>query len=567
VAHERSPASSARAGAASSGAPAWMTHGGVVAAVMIVAVWAIQYAAGAFASERGLHSDEAAHFMNGLVLRDYLRDGLGQSPLAFARDYYQHYPKIAPFMWPPLFHGLLGLFLLPGWPPMPAAIVFVGLCTAWTAWRLYRMVNLFASVPVAVGTVGFFIATPVVIDLSSSVMIDILIAACALEAAFWLGRFAETGRTRHAAIFGVMTALACVAKGNGLSAVIAPIALVLVTGRVDLLWRPGLYVAAAIVVVVAAPPLYLAWVLDATLGDFGPPWPYLGERLAFYGGHVWRQLGSTPVLFAGLGVVAALLRRPWLSAPARHQAAALVSMTIGAFVFHLLNPHILSHERYITLALAPILGLSALGVMAATQAIRAPRLRWSMQLAAFAVMALAHFAGGPDLRAQAPLGFRAAVGFLHARDGGLAGRRVLIVSNEQGEGAGVTEIAQLGLQPRPMALRGSKVLAQDDWMGAHFRLLHDSPQAVLDDLEAMHVDYVVLDLAPRAQALAYWPNVRAALTADPARAMLLRSAPASPDLRAGPLRPLEVYQVMRRAPGPPRPIELTGSSTLIGGTR
>ena len=41
--------------------------------------------------------------MNALVLRDYIREGLSQNPLRFAEDYYRHYPKIAPGMWPPLF--------------------------------------------------------------------------------------------------------------------------------------------------------------------------------------------------------------------------------------------------------------------------------------------------------------------------------------------------------------------------------------------------------------------------------------------------------------------------------
>src|SRR5947199_10240212 len=113
--------------AAPATAPSWLTHRGAVTAVAIVVVVALQLWVGAYRSERGLYSDESAHFMNGLVLRDYMREGLGQSPVAFAREYYSHYPKIAPFMWPPLFHGLLGLFLMTGWAPMPAAILLLGL--------------------------------------------------------------------------------------------------------------------------------------------------------------------------------------------------------------------------------------------------------------------------------------------------------------------------------------------------------------------------------------------------------------------------------------------------------
>lgn len=560
----RSPASAGSPNVAPSTAPPWMTHPGLVALAMVAVVWTVQYLVGAFAAERGLHSDEAAHFMNGLVLRDYLREGLGQSPVAFARDYYQHYPKIAPFMWPPLFHGVLGLALLPGWPPGPVAIAVVGCFTAWTAWRLYLITNTFASVPVALGVVGFFLATPIVVNLSSSVMIDIAIAACCLEAAYWLGRFAETGSTRVAVVFGVMTACACIAKGNGLSAVLAPVALVLLTGRLDLLRKPGLYVAAAIVVLLAAPPLAIAYRLDASLGDFGPvPLSLVWERLQLYSTHVWRQLGSGPVLFAFIGTAAVVLKRPWLSTPARHQASALVSMVVGAFVFHLWNPHTLSNGRYITLALAPILGLSALGVMAATAHLRAPRLRWSLQLLIFAAMAFAHFAQGIDLRAQAPLGYRESMRWIQQRDS-LAGKRLLVVSNEQGEGAGVVEVALLELTPRPMVLRGSKVLATDDWMGRNRTLTHATPAALLDDLEALHVDYVILDGSPEGRTLVYWSQTREALTSDQSRVEAVHHLTPSPE---GPLRPLEIYHLRRHAPGPPRVLEMTGTSQMVGGAR
>ena len=73
----------------------------VVFCALFLAVIAAQITAGAYHGERDNYSDEAAHFMNGLLVRDYLRDGLGQSPVKFAEEYYLSYPKIAPGMWPP----------------------------------------------------------------------------------------------------------------------------------------------------------------------------------------------------------------------------------------------------------------------------------------------------------------------------------------------------------------------------------------------------------------------------------------------------------------------------------
>jgi hypothetical protein len=535
----------------------WLTHRSLIAATTVAIVVAIQLWAGAYRSERGLYSDEASHFMNGLVVRDYVREGLGQSPMAFARDYYEHYPKIAPFMWPPVFHAVLGLFLLPGWAPMPATILLLGLFTAWIAWRLYFTVESFSSAPVAIGTVTFFLVTPIVIELSGSVMVDIVVAAFAFEAAVWLGRFSYTTSTKHAVLFGIMTALACAAKGNGLSAVFAPFALLALTGNYQLLRKPGLYVAAAIVLVLAAPPLYVAYQLDAPLGDFGPlSWPLVASRVTFYSQHLWNQLGTVTLSLAALGGAAAVSRRLWINEPARHQALALASMTIGAFAFHLVSPHIWSSGRYMTLAIAPMFGLAALGVMALTRNITAQRMRWSIQLLALGLIATTHVISHLQRIAEPPLGFRSAIRFLD--DAGLASRRVLLVSDEKGEGAGVAEAAALGRHPRPMILRGSKVLAEGDWMGNHFAERHASPEDLLQDLEAMHVDYVLLDRSAEARAMPYWKRTEAAMTLPIDHTDLVLEAAVDP--KNGPLRPLAIYRLKVKAPGAARPIDLSGTA-------
>src|SRR5258705_9666774 len=112
----------------------------LVLCVLFLAVMAVQITAGAYRGERNNYSDEAGHFMNGLLVRDYLKDGLGQNPIKFAEEYYLSYPKIAPGMWPPLFDGVLGVAALPGWPPFATALVLLAFATTWTAWRRYRIV-------------------------------------------------------------------------------------------------------------------------------------------------------------------------------------------------------------------------------------------------------------------------------------------------------------------------------------------------------------------------------------------------------------------------------------------
>ena len=119
-------------------------HYAIVLSALLFASLATQLAVGAYRGEFGNYPDEAAHFMNALVLRDYLTTGIGENPLRFAETYYLNYPKIAPAMWPPFFHVVMGLFLLPGWSPHSAALALLAIVSALAAWRLYRAVLMFA---------------------------------------------------------------------------------------------------------------------------------------------------------------------------------------------------------------------------------------------------------------------------------------------------------------------------------------------------------------------------------------------------------------------------------------
>lgn len=549
-------------GSAGSWRRSWTAPSAASAALIFGVVLGLQYLTGAYASERGLHSDEAAHLLNGVLLRDYVRDGLGQDPVAFAQTFYSHYPKIAPLVWPPLFHVMLGVAMLAGWPPGPTALVVLALCTTWMAWRLLAIVATFSSRTAAAGAVALLLTTPSVAELTGAVMIDVLVAATAMEAVWWLGRFAHSGRTRDAVIFGVMAALACAAKGNGLSVVLAPMTLVAL-GRADLLRRPGLYVAAAVTVVLAGPWLGLAlWLGEPA--DFGAATPaMMAQRAAFYVVYLWNQLGLVVALLASVGLGAAMTRRSPLSREHAAMALALVALVGGALLFHVVNPHFVSDGRYITLALPPLIALAALGVTTAVYALGAPPARRTALAGAVMVaLAAGRVVASPPLEAQPPLGYGVVMTFLDDRQT-LAGHRVLIVSNERGEGAGVADVAVRGLHPAPTVLRGSKVLATDDWMGRNFRLRYETPEAVLAALEAMHVDYLVLDSAPDTHALGYWPLVHTLVTTRGDRIEKILERPV--DAVTGPLRPLTLYRLKFRAPGPPAPVGMTPSPPPVFG--
>ena len=41
--------------------------------------------------------------LNGELVRDYLASGLGQSPMAFALEWFRHYPAVTISLYPPIF--------------------------------------------------------------------------------------------------------------------------------------------------------------------------------------------------------------------------------------------------------------------------------------------------------------------------------------------------------------------------------------------------------------------------------------------------------------------------------
>jgi hypothetical protein len=191
--------------------------------------------------------------------------------------------------------------------------------------------------------------------------------------------------------------------------------------------------------------------------------------------------------------------------------------------------------------------------MAVTRPMASPALRATTQMLAFIALAAVHLGAESLPTAQPPLGYRAVVSFLAGRQE-LAGKRILIVSNEQGEGAGVVEIAVLNLHPRPVVIRGSKLLANDDWMGRHLQMRYRSADQALDDLEAMHVDFVLLDESPESMALPYWSQLAEMAERFPDR--LQRVLTTTANSRIGPLRPLAVFHLTRHSDGPAKPVPL-----------
>ena len=529
-----------------------------VLGLALVLVIAVQAWMGAGLVERGIYSDDAAHFMNGLLVRDYLLQAPGTDPVAFAEQYYINYPKIAPLMWPPLFHVTFGLTLLAGGPPGGTALLLLALCCAWVVFRLHMIVERLAGSLAALIAVALLLTTPMVMTMTSVVMLDLVIATFTLESAYWLTRFMRSNSSRDAIVFGIFVSLACLTKGTGVIAVLIPAVMIPITGRWDLLRSRGLYLSAGVVLVLGVPLLAASAMFDAGIGDFGPVSPSLVTmRLEFYAMHLRNHVGIVPLGFAALGVLATIARarhRPNVYLPLAEGLVALLGATC---VFHLLNPHLSDSSRYLTPAIPALIGLAMLGAAATVDWLQLDGRRRLPFVALIGVIAMSATVARVSATPGSPLGYREVFEQL-TTSGQLAGRRLLVVSDEFGEGAAVTEAAVRGLQPAPTIIRGSKLLARGTWMVAG-HAIYDSSEAILCDLEDLHVVYVLLDRSPGAMSVPYFQQV-SDMVGHSGRVERVDLLPSGSGTQA--IRPLELYRVRVKSAGNPKPLRLNLEHTL-----
>ena len=92
-----------------------------------------QYLGGVYASELGGHPDEPAHYVTGLMIRDYLASGFHSGPMTYAKDYYDHYPKVALGNWPPFFYMIQSAWTLPFSPSHASVLRLMAVLTALLA--------------------------------------------------------------------------------------------------------------------------------------------------------------------------------------------------------------------------------------------------------------------------------------------------------------------------------------------------------------------------------------------------------------------------------------------------
>lgn len=431
--------------------------------------------------------DEGSHYVNGLMVHDYLADGIWQNPIDYAIKYYIHFPKVGIGHWPPLYYFIEGFYFIIAGRSIHAALLLEAIFTAGIAVTVGCVVGRIGGWAAAVVTSLATLAAPEIFLGMQGDMLDAPIAFATLLAALAWARFLFEGKWTWSAAFALLAAAAIMIKGNGIFLTLLPPLSLIFSRRLRLLgdWRFWLPVP---IVAILTGPWYLA-TYKITAYGFDYRWgiDYVAIALPSYSWSLLRQVGIVGLLLAAIGAVDALLSREqsWR----RVLAVSSVSFVISGLAFHSVVPAAID-GRYLE-PLAPALIILAYFGVEWLVASRAPATRTLLMVLCFIVVVASesrfHLKPTRDMNEAADLIFS----LPHK------GSFVLVGSTAGGEGAFTAAVAAHDPRRTTYVVRGFQVLGSGNFVGSNYTPRFQSTDAMAQWIEGHGISWVVIDVSPQ----------------------------------------------------------------------
>ena len=469
--------------------PEWMRH-----LLCLASIWAtllgVYFAAGSFRAELA-GPDEAAYVVSGIMVREYIAGPLwhGDSPMAFAQQYYDNYPKVAIGHWPPVYFLVQGAWLLLTGVSREAVLAlsaFLSACLASLTILLCRREGLRWSMAATAGVVTVLL--PVHLRSMLEVGSDVITGIAILVATLCCQRWIAQQNARNSLLFAVSASVAMLCKGSAfLLFLVAPMALLLTQRNWSWLRSRESWRAIAVVALLVLPWYYFA---RRFLQEEIMPGEQrsVGDAMlnAAYG-NAWIFLSLCGLAMLPLALVSV---RDWF-----RRAPAVAVLPIATWLFlTLLSPHT---EDRLFLHLVPVFVFS--GALAANALL--PRVQ---ELVLVAALAIAF--GNVRIREKPAVGFVPAVDWLILAPRETA-NRIFVSSNWKKEGALISEFALRQPTPHRTIVRATKVLQSSTWMGDNVQLRARSAADVAHILDANHITMVVRHVSPEAPPELYAPSL------------------------------------------------------------
>ncbi len=437
---------------------------------IVLLIAALQLVTGAYQAGFDGHPDEASHFVSGLMVYDFLTHWPSGDVMAWAVNYYLHYPKVAIGHWPPGFPLMEALWWLPlGGPSRASVIVLEGVLAALSGVLFFRLARQLVSPPVAlILTIVLLTATASTssYSLAMTEIPGLLWSVLLLQATV---RILQRPSKKSFGIAALWIGCALFTKGTGACLVPVPFVALVLGRQWQILPLRTLVWTSAVVLALGS-----AWYFVQSLAlhnsltywggmTFSLPWPaYLAIPLAGYGFFAL-ALG---------GIVAAVASR-------RPEALAAASLLLSAFAVTFVL-RAMNDTRHWIIVLPAVLLLSAESLAWLA------RYRWVPLLAGAAAIALCPF----RLQPVPARGYQHFTTELHLP------ARMLISSNHWGEGGWIAAVALAERRPSSVVIRASKSLAAEGWNGENYKLLETKPEEVSKTLDELGVDTVVVQYVP-----------------------------------------------------------------------
>jgi len=447
------------------------------AAVIGVTLLAVQIAGGAYHAEFTGYPDEPAHFVSGLMVYDYLVSLPRGSPIAWAGQYYLHYPKVAIGHWPPGYYAIEALWWLFLGPSRTTAMLLQWAIGVAALTALYRLSRACLSLPITAAILGFTIASPVFQESLEQTMADLLCLLWSVLIMLAVVRLLE--RQDATAGFLLVVWLLAAALTKGTVVCLLPVPIVALLASRQPIRIPPRWLAAAGTILLAPAAWYLWMGGIQAWGGISTSVPWSGALIGHLAG--WGFLALA---------VFGLQRKPLALA-----AGSVVFCTLGvSFVVRAMR-----EERHWIIALPAILVLAGMGIS-----------RFRSPLAVGSLAALAVLLFPYSWYRQSPAGFADLVRQLHRP------ARMLVSSTSVGEGAWIAMTSLAEKRPGSFIVRASKVLSEAGWSGEGYRLLTTTRGAVLRRLDELALDTVILDSTPNPTPPPHHALLQAAVGNSPA---------------------------------------------------
>lgn len=525
-----------------------------VGTVLFGLVLMLQWLGGAYRNEFAGYPDEGAHYITGLMVRDYVAAHRLISFRQFAENYYLHYPKVAIGHWPPFFYVVQAAWTLVFPVSRPSLLVLMALITAVFGFLLYRAVEDELGTALGISAGLLLVSIPVVQSYSGMVMADTLVGLLSFAAVLCFAKFVDNSEWKYAAWFGVMASATILTKGTGLALALVPPLVLLFTGRWSFLRRWAFWLPIAIVVPLCAPWYWLTRnMLPNTWEQPEPGFGYVLHAIRFYSRHSLHVMSLVLLVLAAVGFLVELFMRP--RKEVKSVWAAFAALLISTILVAVVVPAGLE-ERFLIPAIPAItaFAIAALAFLAnhaLPQHLGVQTRRLALLLPVALIFLLLNFFVPRDVS----YGFAPVANYVLSQPD-LQKAVLLISSDVTGDSMFISELAMRERRPGHYVLRGTKVLCDCSWLGDQQRALYPTPQALMTYLDHSPVQIVIDDESvPARSRLQFRHVLDDAIKAYPEQWKLLGAYPIVRDGVSYP-KGVNVYRVVGTDPDAPVKIDL-----------